>query len=73
MGSEERNRKADSLRADRIVKRSMAAGIMTPGGKLGSPILPTKGIQGAGKGMQGFQRTQIENRFQVEKDARNVQ
>jgi TP901 family phage tail tape measure protein len=72
VGSEERNRKADSIRADRLYNRSVAAGIMTPGGKLGSPILPTKGIQGAGKGMQSFPRTQIENRFQVEKDARKA-
>jgi TP901 family phage tail tape measure protein len=71
VGSEERNRKADSIRAGRIEKRLSAAGIKTPGGMYGSPTLPTKGIQGRGRGIEGYGRTQIENRFQAERDARN--
>jgi hypothetical protein len=70
VGSEERNRKADSIRAGRIEKRLSAAGIKTPGGMYGSPTLPTKGIQGRGRGIEGYKRTQIENRFQAERDAR---
>ena len=39
---------------------------------IAKPVLPTKGIQGRGKGTEGYKRTQIENRLQAEKDARSA-